>query len=143
MVPEETFVAEQIKIAQAEFDNRVARLQQKLFEIKTEAENSSDLHDFNSSDFSQEIEAAEQTKIASFLVSQQISSTRTSSDGKFAVPPQARYASAFLKRGATAEELFWLVKINLKDTSLKLSNSNITKTSRNGALMGALDAKLE
>ena len=75
-----------------------------------------------------------------------LSSTRTGSDGKFTIPPKARYISAFMKREASDEEIFWLIKINMDEKIVKITNSNATMNSApNGvsAYLGALDAKLD
>ena len=67
-------------------------------------------------------------KIRKFLSETKISSTRTGSDGKFKVPGDARYAMAYHYREATKNELFWLIKINLDEDQVRLTNSNITNT---------------
>ncbi len=64
-------------------------------------------------------------EIDKFLASEQLGTVRSGSDGKFAIPPKARYISALVKRDYPEEELFWLLKIDLKDTQVHLSNSNI------------------
>lgn len=131
-----------VNAAQLEFDKNADRLRQRVSQLKTQASELSASSGSSIPDFEGQQDDIVQLTIASFLKDQQLSSTRTGSDGKFAVPPKARYASAFLKREAPEEELFWLVKINLEDTSLKLTNSNITKASWRRAKMGALDCKL-
>lgn len=65
-------------------------------------------------------------KMRSFLESEKMSSTRTGSDGKFAVPPKARYVSTLVRRELQEEELFWLIKIDLDDLGVKITNSNLT-----------------
>lgn len=67
-------------------------------------------------------------KIKNFLNEAKISSTRTGSDGKFKVPDKARYAMAYHYRESTKNELFWLIKINLDEDQVRLTNSNITNT---------------
>mgnify|MGYP001186574002 CR=1 FL=1 len=84
-----------------------------------------------------------QEKIKKFLDSNKLRSVRTGSDGKFSVPPKARYASSFVTREGWFNEYFWLIKVDLEDTSVKISNSNLTRVGRNGALLGALDCELE
>ena len=84
-----------------------------------------------------------QEKIKKFLDSNKLRSVRTGSDGKFSVPPKARYASSFVTREGRFNEYFWLIKVDLEDTSVKISNSNLTRVGRNGALLGALDCELE
>lgn len=66
-------------------------------------------------------------EIDEILEARQIGSTRTGGDGKFSVPPQARYISAYVETKSAGDmTLFWLVKINMDETTVKLSNSNIT-----------------
>lgn len=67
-------------------------------------------------------------KISNFLNEAKISSTRTGSDGKFKVPDKARYSMAYHYRESTKNELFWLIKINLDEDQVRLTNSNITNT---------------
>ncbi len=84
--------------------------------------------------------------VAEALDSMQLSKIRTGSDGKFSVPPKARYVSTFLKREASEEEVFWLIKINMDDTSVKITNSNVTKTTNitgSSAYIGAIHAELD
>jgi hypothetical protein len=84
-----------------------------------------------------------QEEIKKFLDSNKLRSVRTGSDGKFSVPPKARYASSFVIRKAWGQEFFWLIKIGLEERSVILSDSNISKVGRNGALLGALDYQFE
>ena len=84
-----------------------------------------------------------QEEIKKFLDSNKLRSVRTGSDGKFSVPPKARYASSFVIRQAWGQEFFWLIKIGLEERSVILSNSNISKVGRNGAVLGALDYQFE
>lgn len=74
------------------------------------------------------IEEQIKTKIARFLSDEKMSSTRTDSKGGFSVPPKARYVMAYLPREATDEELFWLIKINLDEDQVRLSNSNVSNS---------------
>lgn len=87
-------------------------------------------------------EAIIQQAILKFFASNKLSSTRTGRDGKFAIPPKARYVSLFLIREIQEEQLFWLIKIDLEETSVTLTNSNVTKTGMDRALLGALDCNL-
>ena len=84
-----------------------------------------------------------QEEIKKFLASNKLRSVRTGSDGKFSVPQKARYASSFVIRKAWGREFFWLIKIGLEERSVILSDSNISKVGRNGALLGALDYEFE
>ena len=87
-------------------------------------------------------EAIIQQAILKFFASNKLSSTRTGRDGKFAIPPKARYVSSLLTREIQEEQLFWLIKIDLEETSVRLTNSNVTKTGMDRALLGALDCNL-
>jgi hypothetical protein len=76
--------------------------------------------------------AIAQANIEKFLRSKKISSSRTGSDGKFTVPPKARYLAAIHNRPEPAQEcVFWLIRINLEDENIKLTNSNVTASGRN------------
>ena len=72
------------------------------------------------------------SRIRKFLKETKNSSTRTGSDGKFKVPADARYAMAYHYRESTKNELFWLIKIDLEEDQVRLSNSNITNTHERG-----------
>ncbi|MDB4409005.1 hypothetical protein N9165_02970 [Akkermansiaceae bacterium] len=66
--------------------------------------------------------------INAFLGAEKIGSTRTGSGGQFAVPGEARYVMAYHVRESEKKELFWLIKINLEEDQVRLTNSNITNT---------------
>lgn len=73
-----------------------------------------------------------QANIEIFLRSKKIGSSRTGSDGKFTVPTKARYLAAIHKRPGPAQEcVFWLMRINIEDENIKLTNSNVTSSGRN------------
>jgi len=82
-------------------------------------------------------------KIQSFLKSEKMNSTRTGSDGKFAVPPKARYVSALVRRELQEEELFWLIKIDLEDIGVKVMNSNLTGQSEGYSVLAAMETEIE
>jgi hypothetical protein len=77
--------------------------------------------------------------IKKFLSNKKLSSTRTGSDGKFKVPSDARFVMAYHFRESTKNELFWLIKINLDEDQVKLTNSNMTNArKREGSESGML-----
>lgn len=82
-------------------------------------------------------------KIQSFFKSEKMNSTRTGSDGKFAVPPKARYVSALVRRELQEEELFWLIKIDLDDLEVKIMNSNLTRQSEGYSVLAAMETEIE
>ena len=77
--------------------------------------------------------------IKKFLSNKKLTSTRTGSDGEFKVPSDARFVMAYHFRESTKNELFWLIKINLAEDQVRLTNSNMTKArKRDGSESGML-----
>lgn len=125
------------------FDREATRFEVKVSTFKRQAMRLEGYSDSSMSGLEIQQEELTLKAIEEFLNAQKISSTRTGSDGMFNIHPEAQYISAFARLGEPKEEFFWLQKINFEDTTLILTNSNITRSSQSGALLGVIDCHFE
>jgi hypothetical protein len=80
-------------------------------------------------------------KVRALLNSKQIGITRTGSDGKFSIPSKARYLSCM---GKHRDDLcLWLIKINMDEPVVILTNSNMKLTNRNAYFLDLINVALQ